>query len=165
MTEVQKLAKIMVLKDLYKEYELLAKYNGGIDYDRYCALEMAIKALEQQTCEDTISRKALIERINNAEENFKHDNIESISSGDENPFVDGVLSGVFNIRQMVSQAPPVQPELETGYWLRQDEGAYYPVECSICHKEAPVDDFGYIESPYCPNCGHQMKGEMKRNDT
>lgn len=48
MTEVQKLAKIMVLKDLYKEYGLLAKYNGGIDYDRYCALEMAIKALEQE---------------------------------------------------------------------------------------------------------------------
>ncbi len=48
MTEVQRLAKIMVLKDLLKEYELLAKYNGGTDYDRYCALEMAIKELEQE---------------------------------------------------------------------------------------------------------------------
>lgn len=54
MTEVQKLAKIMVLKDLYKEYELLAKYNGGIDYDRYCALEMAIKALEQESVLDKV---------------------------------------------------------------------------------------------------------------
>ena len=34
--------KIKALKDLYKEYELLAKYNGGQDYDRYCALEIAI---------------------------------------------------------------------------------------------------------------------------
>ena len=47
MTEVQRLAKIMVLKDMLKEYELLAKYNGGTDYDRWKALDMAIKALEQ----------------------------------------------------------------------------------------------------------------------
>ena len=57
MTEVQKLAKIMVLKDLYKEYELLAKYNGGIDYDRYCALEMAVKALEQESVLDKIEEE------------------------------------------------------------------------------------------------------------
>ena len=57
MTEVQKLAKIRVLKDLYKEYELLAKYNGGIDYDRYCALEMAIKALEQESVLDKIEEE------------------------------------------------------------------------------------------------------------
>lgn len=57
MTEVQKLAKIKVLKDLYKEYVLLAKYNGGIDYDRYCALEMAIKALEQESVLDKIEEE------------------------------------------------------------------------------------------------------------
>ena len=48
MTEVQKLAKVMVLKDMCKEYELLAKYNGGVDYDRWKALEMLIKALSQE---------------------------------------------------------------------------------------------------------------------
>lgn len=74
-------------------------------------LRIAIKALEQEPCEDAISRKALIERINQAEENFKADNIESISSGGD-PFVDGVLSGVFNIRQMVAQAPSIAKALE-----------------------------------------------------
>lgn len=49
MTEVQRLAKIMILKDMLKEYELMAKYNGGIDYDRWCALDMAIKELEGKT--------------------------------------------------------------------------------------------------------------------
>ena len=48
MTEVQRLAKIKVLKGMLKEYELLAKYNGGTDYDRWNALDMAIKALEQE---------------------------------------------------------------------------------------------------------------------
>lgn len=69
-------------------------------------LKMAINALNQP-CKDAISRKALIERINQAEENFKADHIESISSGDDDPFVDGVLSGVFNLRQMVAQAPAI----------------------------------------------------------
>lgn len=63
---------------------------------------------EQESCEDSISRKALLERINNAEEDFKHDNIDSISSDVEDPFVDGVLSGVFNIKLMVLQAPSVK---------------------------------------------------------
>ena len=63
MTEVQKLAKIMVLKDLYKEYELLAKYNGGIDYDRYCALEMAIKTLEQKQKIKVLDRDEAIKKF------------------------------------------------------------------------------------------------------
>ena len=63
MTEVQRLAKIMVLKDMLKEYELLAKYNGGTDYDRWKALDMAIKALEQEPSEDAISRKAVLDII------------------------------------------------------------------------------------------------------
>jgi hypothetical protein len=44
MTRTQKLAKIIILRDMVKEYELLAKYNGGIDYDRWVALEMASNA-------------------------------------------------------------------------------------------------------------------------
>ena len=72
--------------------------------------KLILELLEQEPCEDAISRKALIERINNAEENFKADNMESIGSDDGDPFVDGVLSGVFNIREMVIQAPSVTPQ-------------------------------------------------------
>ncbi len=47
MTQIQRLTKIMVLKDLFKEYELLARYNANsIEYDRYLALNMAIKELQ-----------------------------------------------------------------------------------------------------------------------
>ena len=84
---------------------LIDKYYPQIE-DYREALVLAIKALEQEHCEDAISRKALIERINQAEENFKSDYIESISS-EGDPFVDGVLSGIFNIRQMAAQAPSI----------------------------------------------------------
>ena len=83
-------------------------YNNPFMYQTLS--NMIDELLEQQLCEDCISRKALIERINEAEENFKADNMESIATGDENPFVDGVLSGVFNIRVMVQQAPSVTPQ-------------------------------------------------------
>lgn len=46
--------QIKVLKDWKPELELMAKYNSNsIDYQRYIALEMAIKALEQ----DNLDRK------------------------------------------------------------------------------------------------------------
>ena len=54
-----------------------------------------------------IESEELIKRINNAEENFKADHMETIASDDGDAFVDGVLSGVFNIREMVNQAPTV----------------------------------------------------------
>lgn len=63
MTEIQRLAKIMVLKDMLKEYELLAKYNGGTDYDCWKALEWAINVLEQEPCSDAISRQAVLDII------------------------------------------------------------------------------------------------------
>lgn len=54
MTEVQKLAKIKVLKDMHKEYGLLAKYNGGIDYDRWKAIDYAVEFMEQESVLDKV---------------------------------------------------------------------------------------------------------------
>lgn len=56
--------ELKVLKDWLPECELMARYNdNSIDYQRYSALDMAIKALEQQPCEDCISRKAVIKLV------------------------------------------------------------------------------------------------------
>ena len=37
---------IAILEDMSKEYELLAKYNGGKDYLRWNALQVALKELK-----------------------------------------------------------------------------------------------------------------------
>ena len=60
-----------------------------------------------------IDANKLIERINAAEEQFKADHMESIGADDGAPFVDGVLSGVFNIREMVFQAETIVPDGQT----------------------------------------------------
>ena len=80
--------------------------RNDMDKTTIDACRGAIKLLEQEPCEDVISRKALIERINKAEDDFKADNMEIIASGGDS-FVDGVLSAVFNIREMVRQAQSV----------------------------------------------------------
>lgn len=118
-------------------------------------LIMAIKALKP--CEDCVSRQALIERINNAEENFKSDNMESIASDDGDPFVDGVLSGVFNVRQMVVQAPPVTPQPKTGHWIKHvepnDAEPFVLWRCDNCNTVERR------RTPYCPCCGVKMEVE------
>lgn len=87
---------IQILKSLwcYKD----CNYS---DTDIRKALDMAIKSLEKSNLNDNISKIHLINRLNKAEENFKADNMESISSDIENPFVDGVLSAIFDFRLMI----------------------------------------------------------------
>lgn len=147
-------------------------------------LSEVIKDLEQEPCEDAVSRQALIERINNAEENFKADNMESIASDDGNPFVDGVLSGVFNIREMVAQAPSVTPttciakvtfdkdelqkivdekvkemvvERKKGKWIEEPNCW---LRCSCCKSHYPHTSINGVNgSNYCPNCGAEMESE------
>lgn len=87
-----------------KAYRMIKDNNLPI----YCFNE-AVYAVERgmPMSDDLISRKDLLNRINLAEDNFKADNAETIFSGDGDSFCDGVLSGVFNIREMVMQATPI----------------------------------------------------------
>ena len=60
----------------------------------------------------------------------------------------------------VQHAPTIEPERKKGEWIDQDDGAYYPVECSECRKIPLFDVYGdYILSNFCPNCGADMKGD------
>lgn len=46
---------IAILEDITKEYELLARYNGGGDYLRWNALRVALKELKktEEAADDT----------------------------------------------------------------------------------------------------------------
>jgi ribosomal protein S27E len=46
-----------------------------------------------------------------------------------------------------------------GKWINQEQGAFYPIECSNCHNEPFCNDEGYKLSNYCSNCGADMRGE------
>lgn len=68
------------------------------------------------------------------------------------------LSQVFNV---IDNQPTIEPERKKGEWIDQDDGAFYPIECSECRKIPLFDAYGdYVLSNFCPNCGADMRGEQ-----
>ena len=54
-------------------------------------------------------------------------------------------------------------ERKRGEWINQNSGAFYPMECSSCHKPPICDDDGYCLTDFCPNCGADMREQTERN--
>lgn len=50
-----------------------------------------------------------------------------------------------------------------GEWITQEQGAFYPIECSNCHNEPFCNDEGYVLSKFCPECGAKME-RSEKND-
>lgn len=112
------------------------------------ALEMAIKALEQEPCDDAISRQAVCRLL-----------VSSI--GKSNTY----------IHTKVLKLPPVQPKANKGQWM--DKGYlshhYYndgeiettELQCSCC-RETVEWNIELPHKPYfCENCGADMREEQK----
>ena len=97
------------------------------------ALDMAIKALEQQPCEDCISRQAVLDLIN---ADWKYEGLETD----------------------VASLPPVTLQQKIGHWINLEKTKYKGrvipfwgrYECSKCggHGEGTFN--------YCPKCGARM---------
>ena len=99
------------------------------------ALDIAIKALEQEPCEDMVSRAEAKELAWGLCLETCYDNEKVI--------------------EMLDDLPSVTPAPKKGKWVphkaKYDNVA--PVyECSICHKYN-----GFEDTNYCPNCGCKMR--------
>ena len=101
------------------------------------ALDMAIQALEQEPCEEAISRDAVKEIINDIR--------DCIS-----------VEGYWAILERVEKLPPVKPqEPKTVHW-RHYEGM---LTCSECGAEFYDDIMEYCGDDVpkcCPDCGARM---------
>lgn len=105
------------------------------------AFDMAIKALEQEPCEDCINRKKAVFALNDAQVEY-----------DEN------YKGLGKAKEIIDNLPPVQPIRSEGKWIEHPHEAganweFSMYECSECHVWEEDD------SNYCPNCGADMRGE------
>ena len=122
---------------LYKVYE-----------DMRDACDMAIKALEQVSCENAISRQATIEAF----QMFR--GYESNRTNAE--WVD-------RIETVVKKLPPINPQPKTGHWVegQSDNPNIHNILCSRCIEGYPSK--GHANSQYtrekfqwCPKCGAKM---------
>ena len=123
--------------------EKLELMRQKVDEETYRALILAIKALEQQPCDDAISREAVYEMVMRAD------------------FRDGFTYQMFKDR--LDKVPSVQPSRK-GHWIGIDEEPHEDYECDKC---------GYVcstftvnikpsdEYKFCPNCGADMRGDTE----
>ena len=104
------------------------------------ALDMAIKALEQEPCEDAISRQGVLDEINRI-------GIKAFETyNDYSQFFD-----------FVDTLPPVTPQPKIGHWIRVDKDKCKCDQCEVVSFIAMYPD-GDIN--HCPNCGADMRGEV-----
>ena len=116
-----------------REIESLDYYlqNHTDDYseESHTAMMMAVKALDQEPCGDSISRQAVLDIVNNP----------------------------LNIRldEIIKKLPPVTPQSKTGHWILTDDDYVYCSECEDSYYARPIDASWY----YCPHCGAKMESE------
>ena len=139
---------------LYVEWQKFLEDN--IDYAGVSeAYKMAFKALAQQSCEDTISRKALKHKLQE-----HHDFLVNTYGGFSNlPQNDKTrVDEISNCIAMVVNEPSVKPQEKIGHWIERRSRATGHIEivCSECGAEK-----GYPYDDYCGNCGTKMVNEQE----
>ena len=98
---------------------------------------MAIKALEQEPCEDAISRQAVLDELN------KWDWQE-------------LYLPIHFKENIIDVVPSVKPqEPKTGHWKRIGYDIY---ECSICGQNVMTGDICAYK--HCHGCGAKMESEV-----
>ena len=105
-----------------------------IDEDLVEAMAMAIKALEQQPCEDCISR---------------HDALNCVTGNEVR----------YRMVNDIRALPSVTPKEKTGKWETTTTTfcgrTFEVIECSYCKQKQEF----YSKTNYCPNCGARMVSE------
>ncbi len=113
-------------------------------YDRQ---EEIIKALEQEPCEDAISRQTLQTEL---------ENCEVVNVRDENDNFVGYYNAD-TVDSILRNLPPVTPQQKMGRWISGDD------KCPCCGKskyeDLDADIWADWRPKHCPNCGADMRGE------
>ena len=121
------------------------------------ALEETIKVLQPESCEDAISRQAVLNKIK--EVCFSKEFIKFRVDYGSNGQRDFILN-------FIEELPSVTPAPKTGHWtrelIRNEKGGCIGAKmiCSECGKDNKHDEY----MNYCPNCGCRMVEPQERND-
>ncbi len=154
MSDVTKEKAIEVLKDLWR-YE---KSNYSDEWVRK-ALDMAIEALEQEPCEDYVSRQAVLEIFGYVMDYWKEHAIDV----EPHEIEDAIIEQYTFTAEELSKLPLVTPQTKVGHWIAQNiHNCHTDFKCSKCgyvHNFLHLYGEPTADYPYCPNCGAKMEGE------
>jgi hypothetical protein len=131
----------MTNEEAIKSLKKLKSFHNG-SYGT--AIDLAIKALEQQPCEDCISRQAVLDIIN-FEDEWLHD------ANSHNADTKIAFSG---LESRVKELPSVTPQPNTGHWI-DVEG----LDSALWHNCSECGETEFYATDYCPNCGAKMEVE------
>ena len=119
-------------------------YLGGGKCSDNCSITKIIRVLEQEPCEDTISRQAVLE--------IQTKYAEHIGA-----------TKFWQMRDDIRALPPVTPQPKVGRWIRWCEQREYDCgtqyiphcKCSECGREYDSHLSQFIK--YCNECGAKMQ--------
>lgn len=103
-----------------------------------------IKALEQEPCDDAISRQAAIDAADRAD-------YTGLAVEDVKNVTDEVV-------KEIKKLPSAQPKRPKGHWIIDG----HHIQCSVCAETMCNTDREGDKIPmnFCPNCGADMRGEQ-----
>lgn len=104
------------------------------------AKNMAIEALEQEPCEDCISRQAVLDTIDKWVKSMHV--LIALHANEVTPLFESV-----------HDLPPVTPQQKMGHWEKRDVRGQRVDCCSVCG----LSNGTIYEYNYCPNCGAKMQ--------
>ena len=118
-------------------------------YDRQ---EEIIKALEQEPCEDAVSRADTLQSF----ESYCEKNCQ-FSKKQRDVMCGACMMG--DAIEIVESLPPVTPKQRTGKWMpvENDNMEVVGHYCSVCDLPMETEE----KSKFCPNCGAKMGGMSK----
>lgn len=150
--------------------DLIDKYYPQIE-DYREALDMAIKLLEQEPCEDAISRKSMLDyqeylhgKMPNEENHKLWKFIKDLPSVTPAKCIATVKFSKEDMQELVDEKmKDIVVERKKGKWINKSQKSgcgitFVASECTCCGKKTlfNCDELIY---KYCPNCGAEMEAE------
>lgn len=123
----------------------------------YDALKEEIEALEQQPCEDVVSRKKLLKIY---EDRFLK--LQKLKHLKDNKGVEDRQLGINYCINILKEMTPIIPqEPKTGHWIRVDKDKLKCSECDVIHF---IAQYPQGKIAWCPNCGANMDSQESEEE-
>lgn len=131
---------------------LRVEYSADVKNNWNEALKMAIKALEQEPCEDGISRAEAIDALGYDISIVSDEGLDKYRS-----VIKEMLCKIYDVQKAnIEKLPPITPKPKTGHWIRvTDKEGHLGWKCDKCGWQQRFNN------NFCPDCGEKMESEDK----